>query len=339
MPAQVFTLGLESDIRKDVKAYFDRFGELRPGGLVVSGTSTPSGPESFLTLLKAFKKSGGKDFVVVVHGHEDGTGLYLPLAHDSKGRKAGHGTTADRLARLMKLGRLASPTITQDDREYLGLKDAQIQELLSAMNEVRGRELNTIEFRGCNLGKSDFSLKTFREFLGALRFAAPDLHSFFGSRPVGTGDHHLKTHTKSHAGTMHTYTTEYADTGSKLIQCIRVNSENKPRAGHLVATDTATVTRWLQEKIKADATHKGKDIPVHGLWERPKADPRDPVGFLDEEANKPRPIWPLEADYARHIRASIGARVEMRIYDFAIGGTIKDPAPVKIPQFAPARKL
>lgn len=299
-----FSIGLDVGRANAVRAYFDKFSVLPPRSLAVTSTTTVPGPASFETLIRAVAASKADRFVIVVHGHEDGSGLFLPLANRNR-NPVGERTTHDRLRRLRAIAARDPARIDPDDRQLLNLRDAEIERLIQHMQTLQAKNIQAIEFRGCNLGRDLRSVKQFRNFFGASSFGAPDLHSFFGLNPVGTGDRIMGNHTSSHKGTTHTYTQRFADKTCHC--CIGVNKQRKPVNGHIVADDEATVDKWIQANLQVKAT-KGRDrrLPVHGLWEIPTVDLDDPdplAGLRD----KPRPIFPLALDaqdrneYERHI--------------------------------------
>ncbi len=266
---------------------------------MVSTTRTPSGPASFETLLRGIAaETGEQEFVVVVHGHEDGTGLFLPLANRGKA-KVGENTTYDRLERLMVIAGRNPARIDQQDRDLLGLRDAEINRLLQVRRTILAKKIKVIEFRSCNLGRKSKSMAEFRKFFGAVRLGAPNLHSFYGDNPTGTGAN-LVNHTRSHTGT--TFEHSFTIAGKTCICCIGVNDQRKPVNGHVVANDSATLVSWIQQNLAANGTHTSGNLPSHGLWLFPPPDPNDPLMHFPD----PKPIFPLaggmaNTEYGRHI--------------------------------------
>jgi hypothetical protein len=284
-----------------VRRWFNKFKILPPRNLMVGTTKTPSGPASFETLLRGIAaEAGEQQFVVVVHGHEDGTGLFLPLANRGRA-KVGENTTHDRLERLMAIADRNPARIDQGDRDLLGLRDAEINRLLEVRRTILAKKIKVIEFRGCNLGRKANSVAEFRKFFGAQSFGAPNLHSFFGANPTGTGAHLMQNHVQSHDGTTFVYRFTIAQ--KTCICCIGVNDQRKPRNGHVIADDGATLESWIQQNLAANGTHERGNLPVHGLWLFPPPDPNDPLSILPD----PRPVFPLARDgngdneYQRHI--------------------------------------
>jgi len=55
-----------------------------------------------------------------------------------------------------------------------------VPELLALMKKVRAMNLNTIEWRACDLGKDPGVLKQFRDFFGANLMGAPVIENNFG---------------------------------------------------------------------------------------------------------------------------------------------------------------
>ncbi|MDH3497678.1 MAG: hypothetical protein OER21_13030 [Gemmatimonadota bacterium] len=302
MSATAFTVGVEATIAAAVRSYFTKFRVLPPRALVVSRTVTPMGPASFETLLRAMTGAQTTSFVIVVHGHEDGSGLHLKLAN--RGRAAvGEKTTHDKLRRLMTIAARSPASVSAEDRQQLGLRDAEIGRLIGLMQTLRGKNIRAIEFRGCNLGRNTNSVARFRAFFGTQSFGAPKLHSFFGLNPVGTGANLMRAHQRSHRGTTFTYSQTFA--GKTCHCCIGVNDRRKPQNGHLVADDNTTVDAWIQANFDATATRgQERRLPIHGLWKFPDINLNDPdiLGNLD-----PRPIFPLarnarnQHEYRTHV--------------------------------------
>lgn len=286
--AIALTLGLDADRSAAVSAYFDKFKVLPPKALIVSQTKTPSGLATFETLLKGIlAETTATDFVIVVHGHETGNGLFIKLA-SRNGAVVGFDTTHEMLQILMDISGRSPATATSDEKTKLQLGDEEIKRLLELMTKVRAKSLGTIEFRGCNLGRNASSVTRFRTFLGCKVFGAPNLHSFFGKFPTGTGSTLMGNHTTTHNGTTFTFTQTLL---SKTCHCcIGVNDHKKPQNGHMVADDAATLDGWIKANLDATGSMgKDKQMPIHGLWEFPKADPNDPIA----QDPPPRPIFPL----------------------------------------------
>lgn len=297
MSGVAFTIGLNIDLTRAVKSYFDKFSVLPPRNFSVGSTSALHGAASFETLLGAVGASRADHFCIVVHGYEDGSGLYLHLANRNR-HPVGERTTHDKLRRLNTIAGRTPVSIDAQDRQFLSLRDAEIQRLLALRTKVQDKHIRAIEFRGCNLGRNQNSVAQFRAFFGAGSFGAPNLHSFFGLNPVGTGANLMRTHSRSHQGTTYTYSQTF---GTKTCHCcIGVDGHQKPRNGHVVADDTATVDLWIQANFQAGTT-LGRDrrLAVHGLWELPRIDLNNPDPLAGLNA-RPRPIFPLGQDAQGH---------------------------------------
>ncbi len=286
--AIALTLGIEAGLSNAVKAYFEKFKVLPPKNIIVSQTKTLAGVHSFETLLNGIlAETTTTDFVIVVHGHETGNGLFLKLA-TRDGAPVGFETTNEMLQLLMDISARSPANATSDERTKLQLGDAEINRLLAIMSKVRDKKLGTVEFRGCNLGKNASSVSRFRSFLGAKTFGAPNLHSFFGKFPAKTGASIMSSHAQSHSSNTETYSSTL---GGKICSCcIGLNDKKKPQDGHVVADDANTLDAWIKANLDAsNSMGKDKDLPLHGLWEFRKGDPNDPLA-VDPP---PRPIFPL----------------------------------------------
>lgn len=289
MTATAFTIGLDTDLAGAVSNYFRKFRVLPPRALAVNATVTPSGTASFERLLRAIKTATTTSAVIVVHGHEDGSGLFLPLANRGRGT-VGARTTHDKLQRLMAIAGRTPPQATANDRTELQLRDAEIGRLIGLMQDVRAKNIQAIEFRGCNLGRNARSVGRFREFFGARSFGAPSLHSFFGRNPVSTAANVVASHASGHQGTTFTYSQTFS--GKTCSCCIGVNDQRKPRNGHVIADDGATLDSWIQANFDPAGT-LGQDrrLPIHGLWKFPELNLDDPDILANMD---PRPIFPLQ---------------------------------------------
>ncbi len=71
------TLGISQPLSTAVTNYFKKFRVLPPKALTVTKTKVLGGVHSFETLLNAIIAENDTDFVIVVHGHETGNGLFL----------------------------------------------------------------------------------------------------------------------------------------------------------------------------------------------------------------------------------------------------------------------
>src|SRR4051794_37715280 len=95
--AIALTLGINAGLAGAVSAYFTKFKALPPKSLIVSQTKSLTGVTSFETLLNGIlAEKAATDFVIVVHGHETGNGLFLKLA-TRDGNAVGFETTNEML--------------------------------------------------------------------------------------------------------------------------------------------------------------------------------------------------------------------------------------------------
>lgn len=281
------TLGISQPLSTAVTNYFKKFRVLPPKALTVTKTKVLGGVHSFETLLNAIIAENDTDFVIVVHGHETGNGLFLKLA--TRGNAAGgFETTHEMLQILMDIEPRKPARIDADERTKTQLTDVEINRLIDLMKKVRAKNLKLVEFRGCNLGRNVSSVDRFRRFFGAQTFGAPKLHSFFGTFPMKASSGIMSSHAASHQGTTFTYPQTFA--GSTCNCCVGVNANRKPENGHLVAPDTTTLDAWIKANFDPTVS-SGTDttLPIHGLWEMRTADPTD-IFAKDPD---PRPLFPL----------------------------------------------
>jgi hypothetical protein len=72
------TAGITKDEHTRVAEYFKRFMMLYPLAVPVTSVD-PSIYESFLALMQAVAASSEIKILIIAHGFDDGTGLYVPL--------------------------------------------------------------------------------------------------------------------------------------------------------------------------------------------------------------------------------------------------------------------
>jgi hypothetical protein len=272
--------------------------------MTMAAIDTITGPASLEHLLQKLADSSHRNFILIIHGYEDGSGLTLDLSHT-------HRSTTDakadhfHLQRLMDLDNPLNQLPRAEERK-LGLSQAGIDHLLRLMNRVRQRRIDCIEFRACNLGRNPMSLERFRKFLGPRVVGAPDLHSFFGQGPVAIGRDRPRSHNHGRDQSWEIYKFPNALMPPNLVSCFAVSSQNKPTGGHVVADDAVVLDAWIKKFIKADGAHSGGDMPIHGLWVTGRQifleaeDVANPLGSWGGPPTR-RPIFPLSENYAKHI--------------------------------------
>lgn len=129
---------------------------------------------SLSELLKAIiqawtsKKFAGSDLLLVTHGNERGLTMRLFPGHRTDAR-------SDCLDVLM------SNQSERDKAQQLYLTPAQVGELVGLMNQVRNLKINSVEFRGCNIGLQKRNVNVLKDFFNAnWRVTAPDVLSVYG---------------------------------------------------------------------------------------------------------------------------------------------------------------
>jgi hypothetical protein len=291
MGATAIATNLSQALSDAVKAYFAKFSVLPPRNLRVDATVVLGGPKSLENLMDAMLAAKQqKEFVVITHGFEDGSGLFLKLATRA-GSAVGAQVKFDILTRLMTIAARDPLKVLPDDLTKLDITEKEIERLIDKMKKLQALGITAIEFRGCNLGRNVSSVAEFRKFFGAASFGAPKLHSFFGTGPAKAGSDILKVHAKAHTDPTVTYTQMLG--GKPCHCCIGLDEHRKPMNGHVVAEDLATIDKWIQANFSPTAT-LGSDstLPTHGLWFFPPIDPNDLFASLPD----PRPMFPLGVD-------------------------------------------
>jgi len=193
-------------------------------------------------------------------------------------------------------------------------------------HKVLEKRIDCIEFRSCNLGRNKLSLDRFRQFFGARRAGAPDLHTVFGHVPILLGAELMKHHTRYHTGSGHweTYNFPSALGPPTLVACFALNNLAKPEFGGHIATESASVlSDWIQRYVKKSGSYSSGNMAMHALWaadrivapktkgekERRVAaaiimEPEDagvPLGGFGPADDIRRLVLPLSENYAKHI--------------------------------------
>jgi len=256
---------------------------LPPIPLSVSPVDVIDGDLTFIDLLNAIIKTNATDLLLVVHGLLGGSGLALPIA------KGAPNATGKRLELLMQV---ASGTSLSDKQaaEFGSNHKKVVPELLALMKKVRAMNLNTIEWRACDLGKDPGVLKQFRDFFGANLMGAPVIENNFGVPSVNIlainkipdrfwkGFNHYDYPDKIH---------------TKVTYFLKLNEGTGwPDEGAIFAESSDNLKEWIQKNINPKGTVPKGSMFMHHLWkEADKDHPLDPG----------TPILPLEAEYKSNI--------------------------------------
>jgi hypothetical protein len=305
MPAHVITLGLGAPMDQDVKTWFRQFNYLPPLPLTAARVDTHEGNHTFEHLLTLVAASPHQRFILMAHGHQDGSGLYLKLAPGTSAA-----TEHKFLGRFMELADGAA--FNDYDHKKLGMNKAGVQRILDLMQKIRAKRIDCIEFRACNLGRDRLGLDRFRQFFGARLLGAPDLHSFFGQGAAITDRKMLDTHQRGHVGGTAWETYEFPhwlrprDVKPDLVCCFKLDGENKPRGGHIAADSPARLDAWIKKYVMAGAQQPKGDMALHGLWNLTRQiilepeDINEPLGGWGGPTDK-KLILPLTENYRKHI--------------------------------------
>ena len=338
--AHVITMGIDNDMNGNIKAWFKQFNFLPPIPLTAAQVDAVSHPLSFEHLLELVLQSTYTNFILIIHGQPDGSGLYLPLfAHSSK-----YSTFHYDLQKLMDVDGDVS-RMSEADFRVMGFapldahtrvslkqtnrkdpRQERVDRMLDLMHQVRNKKIDCIEFRSCNLGRNVLSLQRFREFFGARLAGAPDLHTVFGRTDTRVGQTFLDAHMQMHrltkkALSWETYKFPSALGNPRLVCCFGLNQEMKPESeGHIVADTDATFDAWVKQHVMPTGSRSGNEMAMHCLWvadikvkppagggpsHRPVAmiagDTDNPLGWGKDDMSALRFVPPLSDDYKRHI--------------------------------------
>jgi hypothetical protein len=256
---------------------------LPPGGFPVSKVDIiDSGEFSFIALLNAIIKTKAKDLLLVVHGHIDGTGLYLPIASGAPD------VTGGRLALLMQVA--SGKSLNDRQAAEFGANQTIVTQLVDLMNQVRAMNLNTVEWRACDLGKTPAVLRQFREFFGADLMGAPVMANNFGIAVINIGPSN-KIPEKYWQEFSHYY---YPDKDNIKVRYFlkRDPDTGWPIEGGLFAESKDDVKEWIQKKVNPQGQIPHSSMFMHHLWK--EADENHPL-------EPGSPILPLEDEYKSNI--------------------------------------
>jgi hypothetical protein len=245
--AHVITVGLGHHLNQNIRAWFRQFNFLPPIPLSAATVDTVLLHDaSFAKLLRLMFASPHRNFILIIHGHEDGSGLFLKL---EPSQVHPHTLHFD-LQRLMGLDD-GGPELSRRDQATMGISQRESHQVLDLMHKVRDKRIDCIEFRSCNLGRNKLSLDRFRRFFGARQAGAPNIHTLFGLVPVLTGPHSKQTHKHHHpGGNWETYIFPKWMDEPKLVCCFQLNKLSKPESGgHVVADNADTLNAWIKKFV------------------------------------------------------------------------------------------
>lgn len=317
--AHVIAVGLDDNLNKAIRLWCSMFKQMPPIPLTAMQVDIlPPSKASLTELLRMMVDSHHKNFVLIIHGHSDGSGLYLKLTP----RQAKPHTTFMDISRLEQLAD-GGPALSPKDLRIMGATQREAEVLLELRKRLLAKKIDTVEFRACNLGRNTVSLAAFRRFLGARRAGAPDIHSFFGIAPAISDPARLKDHAKGHFGAGHweTYKFPSAYKTPELVACFALNNLQKPEyGGHIAAKDPVTLGLWIRRYISPVGGSQGGVMAMHGLWvsDLPIQEKGKPVRYVPaaididrEQSDSPLGGWggpdvrrfipPLSELYAKHI--------------------------------------
>ena len=285
-PAHVIAVGLGPALDSLVRAWFHQFNFLPPAPLTAARVDTiPAGSASFLGLFDMIAASPFNNFILIIHGKDDGSGLWLRLTS----RHTNNFTSHLDVQRLLDLS-LGGPELSPRDQATMGLSAAESLRFREGLLKLDFKAIDLIEFRSCNLGRNRLSLDRFRQLFGAAKAGAPDLHTLFGLNPVRFGPHWMQHHQDFHPGNWETYNFPQAYREPDLVCCFQLNNERKPEAGgHVAADDPATLNAWVRQFVMPTGAYRSGDMAMHGLWIADRIVPAKPA---DPRAVPPRPAEP-----------------------------------------------
>jgi hypothetical protein len=285
-PAHVITVGLGPDMSQVVRAWFQQFNFLPPIPLTAGKIESINGADaSFIKLLNVIAASPFNNFILVIHGADDGSGLWLKLLPQQ--RKPG--TSHFDLQRLLELSETGGEMSSKDE-SIMGITQAESLLVREALLKIQFKTIETIEFRSCNLGRNPLSLDRFRRFFGARVAGAPNVHTFFGNGVPLVAPNFELAHRRLHVGAnWETYNFPSAYKTPELVCCLQLNNLQKPETAGHVATDTADrITAWIQQYFMPTGSYSKGSLALHSLWVADRPAPPLPQDRLIPRA-KPGP--------------------------------------------------
>ncbi len=260
--AHLIAIGLSHAMNKNIKAWVQQFNFFPP--LPVSAHKADYVTnDSLEDLLKRLIDSQYRSFILIIHGLPDGSGLYLNLVRSQSRPHTNH-YDLQALMDAEQGAELDKPLL-----QKMGITHADAKRLIDLMRKVRAKKIECIEFRSCNLGRSDISLDRFRRFLGASLAGAPNLHTVFGLVPVIIGPNFQKVHERHHVGAgWETYNYPTSLETPRVVCCFQLNALQKPELdGHIGSDLESNLDAWINEWMMVGGKNHGRtETAMHALW-------------------------------------------------------------------------
>src|SRR3954454_5906223 len=136
-PAHVITLGLDGRMNQNIRDWFEQFKFMPPLGLISVQVETIAQHAPFTHLLKSIAASPHNNFIIIIHGHEDGSGLWLKLT-EYQGKP--HTSHFD-LQRLMDLD-AGGPPMSHSDYAIMGIGPKEINDILELRHRVLEKRIH-----------------------------------------------------------------------------------------------------------------------------------------------------------------------------------------------------
>jgi hypothetical protein len=252
--------------------------------------------ETLVDHMTSLAKKGKKNFLVCEHGFwlvghldEPPVALDMRLAFDTT--------------------ELSGIRAFEGLREMMEDDDADVKEIAKTTNvsamilkrlhgkleTLRQLDLGRIEFRACGIGANDHLLDTLGFILNCDWIAAPDVdHMYYVHVNPGTPFRNLtnfENWRQSNPGTR-----LYEDDQTGVCFALRINAVNALTAHTLAACYTppdvsdawSSCRWWVENNIMTGSIYRGGPFPLSFLWDYGRAGP--PF------------IFPLDADYSKHIK-------------------------------------
>jgi len=263
-PAHVITVGLEPDTAGAVRAWFQQFNYLPPIPLTAGKIEVITAAEgSFVKLLNVMAASPYQNFILVIHGADDGSGLWLKLLP----QQTKPGTSHFDLQKLLDLSATGG-TMSPTDEKTMGITQAQSLQVREALLKIQYKTIECIEFRSCNLGRNPLSLDRFRRFFGARVAGAPNVHTMFGNGVPLIAPNFELAHRGLHTGgNWETYNFPSAYKTPELVCCFQLNNLAKPESkGHVATGTAATLAAWIRKYFMPTGSYSNGSLALHSLW-------------------------------------------------------------------------
>jgi hypothetical protein len=154
------------------------------------------------------------------------------------------------------------------DGLFPGGPRSRVDALVRKMTRLRAKGLREIQFRACNIGQRDGTLRDFRRFFGADHLCAPKVRSGFGTSSLTVSAHTAEALARRSLAQV------YDMPGGRFVIVVKVDGH---RFTATSAADTAAAaSEWVAAHLMAKSRYRRGAFPIHFLEATPAAFALDP---------------------------------------------------------------